>query len=138
LTGAEPSDLALLEAWRGGDDVAGNRLVRRHFSTISRFFRNKVPDQRADLMQRTFLACVESRKAPLSDGHEGLRVLRVLDACQRSLEEAGPSGAGPAQHPRRGDAVAADVARPGGRVAGWLALGWRHRTIVCSGSSQRP
>jgi UDP-2-acetamido-3-amino-2,3-dideoxy-glucuronate N-acetyltransferase len=32
-----------------------------------------------------FLDCVESRTSPLSDGAEGLRVLRVLDACQRSL-----------------------------------------------------
>jgi len=32
-----------------------------------------------------FLDCVESRNPPLSDGSEGLRVLRVLDACQRAL-----------------------------------------------------
>jgi UDP-2-acetamido-3-amino-2,3-dideoxy-glucuronate N-acetyltransferase len=32
-----------------------------------------------------FLDCVESRTSPVSDGAEGLRVLRVLDACQRSL-----------------------------------------------------
>lgn len=32
-----------------------------------------------------FLDCVESRTAPVTDGAEGLRVLRVLDACQRSL-----------------------------------------------------
>src|SRR5438128_1267275 len=32
-----------------------------------------------------FLDCVASRTAPVSDGKEGLRVLRVLDACQRAL-----------------------------------------------------
>jgi UDP-2-acetamido-3-amino-2,3-dideoxy-glucuronate N-acetyltransferase len=32
-----------------------------------------------------FLDCAESRKSPVSDGAEGLRVLRVLDACQRAL-----------------------------------------------------
>ncbi|HUM04377.1 MAG TPA: Gfo/Idh/MocA family oxidoreductase [Terriglobales bacterium] len=32
-----------------------------------------------------FLDCVSSRTAPVSDGNEGLRVLRVLDACQRAL-----------------------------------------------------
>lgn len=32
-----------------------------------------------------FLDCVASRTSPVSDGAEGLRVLRVLDACQRSL-----------------------------------------------------
>jgi UDP-2-acetamido-3-amino-2,3-dideoxy-glucuronate N-acetyltransferase len=33
-----------------------------------------------------FLECVASRTPPVSDGVEGLRVLRVLDACQRSLQ----------------------------------------------------
>jgi len=32
-----------------------------------------------------FLDCVATRRQPLSDGQEGLRVLRVLDACQRSM-----------------------------------------------------
>src|SRR5439155_10719917 len=32
-----------------------------------------------------FLDCVASRSSPVSDGAEGLRVLRVLDACQRAL-----------------------------------------------------
>ena len=32
-----------------------------------------------------FVDCVASRKTPLTDGREGLRVLTVLDACQRSL-----------------------------------------------------
>jgi UDP-2-acetamido-3-amino-2,3-dideoxy-glucuronate N-acetyltransferase len=32
-----------------------------------------------------FLDCVESRTPPVSDGVEGLQVLRVLDACQRAL-----------------------------------------------------
>lgn len=38
-----------------------------------------------------FLQCVESRQRPLSDGREGLRVLRVLDACQQSLERRAAS-----------------------------------------------
>jgi len=38
---------------------------------------------------RHFLECVAQRRPPLSDGREGLRVLRVLDACQKSLERAG-------------------------------------------------
>ena len=36
-----------------------------------------------------FLDCVESRTSPVSDGAEGLRVLRVLDACQRALNDGG-------------------------------------------------
>lgn len=32
-----------------------------------------------------FLDCVATRRAPVSDGREGLQVLRVLDGCQRAL-----------------------------------------------------
>jgi predicted dehydrogenase len=36
-----------------------------------------------------FLDCVKTRKQPLSDGQDGLRVVRVLDAAQRSLKSNG-------------------------------------------------
>lgn len=36
-----------------------------------------------------FLRCVADRSSPLSDGHDGLRVVRVLDAAQRSLARNG-------------------------------------------------
>jgi UDP-2-acetamido-3-amino-2,3-dideoxy-glucuronate N-acetyltransferase len=36
-----------------------------------------------------FIDCISSRKTPLTDGREGLRVLKVLDACQRSLQNRG-------------------------------------------------
>ena len=36
-----------------------------------------------------FLDSVASRKSPVTDGREGLRVLSVLDACQRSLLKKG-------------------------------------------------
>ena len=36
-----------------------------------------------------FLDCVSSRRTPVTDGHEGLRVLSLLDACQRSLLKGG-------------------------------------------------
>ena len=36
---------------------------------------------------RHFLDCVANRRTPLSDGSEGLRVLKVLGACQQSLED---------------------------------------------------
>ena len=38
---------------------------------------------------RHFLECIEKRERPRSDGGEGLRVLKVLDAAQRSLEAGG-------------------------------------------------
>ena len=36
-----------------------------------------------------FLECVRDRKAALSDGRDGLRVVKVLDAAQRSLKNNG-------------------------------------------------
>lgn len=38
---------------------------------------------------RHFLACVSERSTPRTDGSEGLRVLAVLDAAQRSLDNHG-------------------------------------------------
>lgn len=57
----ERSDAELLDAWRGGDRNAGNALFQRHFTALYRFFRNKIDDGTDDLIQRTLLACVESR-----------------------------------------------------------------------------
>lgn len=34
-----------------------------------------------------FVDCVEKRKTPITDGHEGYRVLEILDRAQKSLEE---------------------------------------------------
>jgi UDP-2-acetamido-3-amino-2,3-dideoxy-glucuronate N-acetyltransferase len=36
-----------------------------------------------------FLECIEHRRTPRTDGQHGLQVLRILDACQRSLQEGG-------------------------------------------------
>jgi predicted dehydrogenase len=36
-----------------------------------------------------FLKCMETRERPLTDGKSGLRVLRVLDAAERSLASGG-------------------------------------------------
>jgi predicted dehydrogenase len=36
-----------------------------------------------------FLDCIDTRRNPLTDGASGLRVLRVLDAAERSLAEGG-------------------------------------------------
>jgi RNA polymerase sigma-70 factor (ECF subfamily) len=52
-------DFALLRAWQDGDREAGSELVRRHFQTLYRFFRHKIDECPRDLIQRTFLTCVE-------------------------------------------------------------------------------
>jgi RNA polymerase sigma factor (sigma-70 family) len=57
------TDLELLQAWADGDKSAGEKLFERHFEAIARFFRNKLPadTQHEDLIQQTFLGCVEAR-----------------------------------------------------------------------------
>ena len=52
-------DSQLLRAWRDGDRTAGDRLLRRHFSSLHRFFASKVGDEAEDLIQNTLLACVK-------------------------------------------------------------------------------
>lgn len=56
------TDESLLEAWREGDRRAGNTLFQRHFEPVRRFFVNKVDDEAAELVQRTFLACVAAKE----------------------------------------------------------------------------
>jgi predicted dehydrogenase len=47
------------------------------------------PDEPLRLECAAFLESVISRRAPLSDGRSGLRVLAVLEACRRSTESGG-------------------------------------------------
>ncbi|MEZ4454623.1 MAG: sigma-70 family RNA polymerase sigma factor [Nannocystaceae bacterium] len=58
---SKPTDFDLLDAWRSGDRNAGNVLFERHFEAICRFFANKVNDNVDDLIQKTFLGCIEGR-----------------------------------------------------------------------------
>lgn len=55
-------DLELLAAWRDGSTTDGEALFERHFDAVLRFFRNKIDDGPEDLVQRTFLACVEGKE----------------------------------------------------------------------------
>jgi UDP-2-acetamido-3-amino-2,3-dideoxy-glucuronate N-acetyltransferase len=78
------------------DDTAEHKLVLYPHKVE---WRNRVPTavkadgEIVDLEDREplraecqhFLDCVQSRTSPVSNGAEGLRVLRVLDACQRAL-----------------------------------------------------
>ncbi len=76
------SDLALLEAWRAGDRPAGNTLFERHFLVICDFFRNKVAEGVDDLVQRTFMTCIEAQS-----GFEGRSTFRsyVLGVARNIL-----------------------------------------------------
>jgi RNA polymerase sigma factor (sigma-70 family) len=57
----EASDPDLLNAWRGGDQAAGEALFARHLPSIARFFRNKIQGDIEEMIQRTFLGCLESQ-----------------------------------------------------------------------------
>lgn len=104
---ADPrTDTELLDAWRRGDERAGSVLFGRHYAAMARFFRNKAPDAAEDLMQQTFLACVEGSERFRGDAsvrtllfaiaHNQLRnhyrqkrrlpeTDDVFDACSRDL-----------------------------------------------------
>jgi len=79
------------------DDTAENKLVLYPHRVE---WRNRIPTAvkaNAEIVEledreplraecQHFLDCIESRKTPVSSGAEGLRVLRVLDACQRAVK----------------------------------------------------
>jgi UDP-2-acetamido-3-amino-2,3-dideoxy-glucuronate N-acetyltransferase len=56
-----------------------------------------------------FLACAAKGETPITDGREGLQVLRVLDAAQRSLDEQRTKGA-VALPPQAGSHASPDAA----------------------------
>lgn len=55
------SDRELLDAWARGDKSAGEQLFARHFESVVRFFQNKIERDHDDLIQQTFLGCLEAR-----------------------------------------------------------------------------
>ncbi len=70
-------DAELLEAWRTGDRTAGRELFSRHAGSVTRFFRNKIDGDVDDLVQRTFLACVEAKDRVRDGSSFRAYVLRI-------------------------------------------------------------
>jgi RNA polymerase sigma factor (sigma-70 family) len=56
----DQQDYELLRAWQADDAAAGNALVRRHFASVFAFLRDKAPEHADELVQRTFLGCLEA------------------------------------------------------------------------------
>jgi RNA polymerase sigma-70 factor, ECF subfamily len=78
-------DRELLDAWRRGDRAAGETLYRRYYSSVVRFFRNKVADHvRDDLVQETFAACV--RQADQFQGQGSFRSYVLGIAWRRLMD----------------------------------------------------
>ena len=82
------------------DDTAQNKLVtyphkvewKNRVPTAVKAEAEIVPVETTEPLKAeclAFLESLETRKPPLTDGPEGLRVLQVLDACQRSLSTDG-------------------------------------------------
>ena len=80
------------------DDLAEHKLMlyphrvewRNRVPTAIKADGRPVPVDSTEPLQqecRHFVHAIERRTRPVTDGHEGLRVLRILDACQRSLFE---------------------------------------------------
>lgn len=80
------------------DDTAAHKLVvyphkvewRNRIPTAVKAEGENIPLDSVEPLRaecQHFLDCVKTRTSPVSDGREGLRVLRVLDACQRALTE---------------------------------------------------
>lgn len=61
-------DHELLEAWVAGDTDAAQTLVSRYIDVVHRFFVGKVEEDLEDLVQRTFLKCVEKNASYRGEG----------------------------------------------------------------------
>ncbi len=71
-----------LKIFDKGIEWKDGRPVIRQTAESTLFFPEMEP-LREELSH--FVECVRDRKTPRTDGHNGVRVLRVLDACQRSI-----------------------------------------------------
>ena len=71
-----------LKIFDKGIEWKDGRPVTRQTAESTLFFPETEP-LREELAH--FVECVRSRRTPRTDGANGLRVLRVLDACQRSI-----------------------------------------------------
>ncbi len=69
---------------------------------------------------RQFLECMANGKQPLTDGREGLKVLKILNASQRSLDQGGQKvGLGADDATRRPSAVGGQRSAVGGRTSSY-------------------
>jgi UDP-2-acetamido-3-amino-2,3-dideoxy-glucuronate N-acetyltransferase len=84
---------------KGIEWKAGQPVTRQ--TAESTLFFPEIEPLREELSH--FVECVRTRRPPRTDGANGVRVLRVLDACQRSIENGGHPVAlgGAGARPRR-------------------------------------
>lgn len=90
---AETPDRELLERWRDGDLVAARRLFARHSASVGRVFRYKADDVLEDLVQQTFLHCLERKDAIDDRGLRGYLLGIAYNVLRKHFEQRmGPRG----------------------------------------------
>ncbi|HEY0133754.1 MAG TPA: RNA polymerase sigma factor [Nannocystis sp.] len=64
------TDLELLLGWRKGDKAMGAQLFERHKTAVTNLFRRNVRNKESipDLVQQTFLACIDAKNDPQVSG----------------------------------------------------------------------
>ncbi len=120
-------DYELLSAWRGGDRGAGEQLFARHFASVARFFKNKLDRGVDDLVQDTFLACVEA--AETFEGRSSFRTW-ILAIARNKLYMHYRRKRG-----RKVDALVESVADLGcrsGSFGSWLAEAEEQRLLLAA------
>src|SRR5262245_55095868 len=70
-------ELDLLERWAAGDPRAGHLLCERLLPMVSSYCRQRARSEREDLVQQTFLACVEARSRYRGDASFKTYVLAI-------------------------------------------------------------
>jgi RNA polymerase sigma factor (sigma-70 family) len=107
-------DEALLCAWRSGDPRAGSALLRRHTTTVYRFFLTKTdPVVAEELTQATFEACI--RKADRIDG-VGVRAYLLGIAHKKLLQHRARWVRRDARHDDLDRSIAAECTSPSGAL----------------------
>ena len=56
----DSTDVDLMHAWKSGDRRAGDVLLRRYTPLLRRFFARRIAHSADELVQRTWLACIQS------------------------------------------------------------------------------
>jgi RNA polymerase sigma factor (sigma-70 family) len=86
------SDTELLDGWASGDDAAGREFYARWANRVAGFFARKVDDDLPDLVQRTFLKCLDARRRGLEVGNAAAMLFAIArnelyDAFRRRRRE---------------------------------------------------
>jgi RNA polymerase sigma factor (sigma-70 family) len=87
-------DADLLLRWRAGDPRAAQQLVRRHYAKVERFFRRQPPPEVADLVQNTFLRCLQVQHELLEPEKFAAFLMGIArnELLRRRERNAGPRG----------------------------------------------